>query len=714
MDGVRPVSPFAAAMVVSVMVSKPKPKKIFWHLFIIFLILSLGIFLFGYFHYKHQVARIKKDKQDDLAAIMELKIQQLINWRQERFNDAKVIFSDQFLARRIQYYLQGKATSALKQEILNRLAGLMIYQYQKIILIGGQGEVKLSYPEERRACDTCSKELVAAAKQSKEIIFSNFYRDDVSNEICLSLLIPISSPDVKAAVGVILLKMDPRQFLYPLIQTWPTPSATAETELLRREGTEVVFLNELRHRPDSALSLRFPLNAPIVCATLVGGRGKGIIDGKDYRGKWVLAAGDHIPDSPWFLVAKVDQQEIFAPIATYVRNEIALLMALVASAGLGLAYVWRNQQAAFYHQQANLAQRYAYLNKYANDIIMIADQDSRLLEANDRAVESYGYERDELLRMSLVDLHPPKVRAFLEEKLHQVAKAEGLVFETSQQRRDGVSFPVEISLNLLEIEGRKFYQAIIRDVTERKQGEKALVESEKSLRRLAEQLMTARETERQRISLLLHDELGQALMLFKFQLSAIRDNLQREKSTSANDCLDMIQYLEGLVHKIRQLSRDLNPPNILEDMGFPGALKYLIGEIGKNFHTQPGKVAIDKIDPLFSPEALLSIYRIFQEALMNIGRHANASQFSIRVKKKQDHVSFMIQDNGTGFDKAEIMSQKMGKPGLGIPSMEERVKILGGSLDIQTKPGAGTKISFNLPIKRSGGGHETLPDNSCR
>ena len=688
------------------MASKPMPRKIFWYLFIIFLVLSLGILLIGYLFYARQVAHIKRDKQNELAAILDLKIQQINNWREERQGDAYVLFTDQFLALRIKDYLQGKATSALKQEILNRMASFMVYQYQKIILISGQGEVELSYPQERRGLDTYSKKLVAEASQSKKIIFSDLYREDMSNEIRLSLGIPILTPDDMALVGVILLIVDPHQFLYPLIQTWPTPSRTGETILLRRQGDEVVFLSELRHQKTSALTLRFPLNTPELDAARVARGIRGVLDGRDYRGRPVLAAGDRIPDSPWFLLAKADQQEILEPLAVLARETALLVLALVISSGLGLSYVWWNQQAAFYrrqfeieHDKAILAQRYAFLVKYANDIILLADQDMHLREANERAVESYGYDKDELLRMSLQDLHPPEDRPFLEEKVQQVAESEGLLFETRQQGKKGIPFPVEISLNLLKIEGQKIYQAIIRDVTERKLAEESLRRSEESLRHLTEQLLTAQETERQRISLLLHDELGQALMLFKFQLNAINDNLRKEKSKSGNDCLDMLQYLEGLIQKVRLLSKDLNSPYILEELGFQGALGYLIEEIGKNFHIQPGKVAIDKIDSLFSSQALIGIYRIFQEGLMNIGRHAHASQFSITVKKKKDHVSFVIQDNGTGFDKADITDPKGLKQGLGILSMEERVRILGGSINIQANPGEGTKISFNLPIK---------------
>lgn len=685
--------------------SQPKPQKIPWYLLLIFSFLLVGILLTGYIYYRHQVAHIKRNSQEYLMAILKLKTEQIVYWREERLDDAHLIFTDQFLALRINDYLQGKGTPALKQEILNRLAALMVYQYQKILLIGGQGEVELSFPPERRL-DPYNQKLVAEAMRSKEIIFSDLYREEVSHEIRLGLFVPILLPNHKAPVGVVILRIDPHQFLFPLIQTWPTPSRTAETVLLRKEDGEVVFLNELRDRQGSPLTLRLPLDAPDLCAAKVARGVVGVMEGKDYRGQEVLAAGGRIPDSPWFLLAKEDQQEIFAPIADLARHTILLQLALVVSVGLGLAYVWRNQQAAYYRGQFEterdksiLARRYAYLVKYANDIILLADQDLRLLEANDLAVESYGYGKDELLRMSLQDLHPAETRPILAEKLQEVERSEGLLFETSQQRKDGSTFPVEISLNLLEMEGQKVYQEIIRDVTKRKASAEALRESEKSLRHLTEQLLTAQETERQRISLLLHDELGQALMLFKFQLSAIEDNLQKAKSPQANDCLELLQYLDGLINKIRQLSRDLNPPGVLEEMGFQGALKYLIEEISKHFQIKARKVAIDEIEPLFSQEALVNIYRIFQECLTNIGRHAQASQISIKVKKKEDQVSFMIQDNGRGFDMGQIMGQNGLKPGLGLPSIEERVRILGGSISIKSKPGAGTKISFNLPIK---------------
>ena len=814
------------------MSSQPKPKKIFWTLLLIFIFLSLGIWIIGYLQYVHQVAHIKHDKQNDLAAIMDLKIQQIVNWRNERIADAKVIRDDPFFAQRVKELLEGQETAGLKTKILRLMQSLTHYQYQNILLIDKEDHLRLSFPREQRTLPPHIFKLAAQVIKNDKIIFSDLYADK-NNKIRLSLLAPILEPNGggRRVMAVISLGIDPHQFLYPLIQSWPTASRTAEILLLHRQGNKVVFLNELRHRQCRPLSFSLPINSGELCAVMAAHDKREIAEGPDYRGIPVVAAGDRVPDSPWFLLAKVDQQEIFQPIAEYIRQTTLLLLALVGSAGLGLAYVWRNQQAASYRQQFEmerdklvLAQRYEYLTQYANDIIILADQEMRLLEANDRAVEAYGYARDELLQLSLGDLHPEETRPLLEENLRRAEELGGLLFETSQQRKDGTIFPAEISLRLLELEGRKVYQAIIRnvtqrrlaeealrrseaslaeaqriahlakwewdltqnkvsrnaegyrifgqtpqkspftheiflssvhpddlpkvkqevekaltsgrygpydyrivwrdgtvrflhsrgevsfdaqgrplrmvgtaqDITEQKHAEEALRESEENLRYLTKQLLTAQEAERQRVSLMLHDELGQALMLFKFQLSAIRDNLRNENSNFAKDCQEVLQYLDGLIDKVRQLSQDLNPPGILAEVGFQASLNYLIEGVVKNYNIQSHKVVIDEIEPLFSKEALINIYRIIQECLINIGRHARASRITVEIKKNGDQVACSIRDNGEGFDSSEALRLS---PGLGLPSMKERVRILGGSFNLWSKPGAGTRVSFKLPVR---------------
>ena len=150
----------------------------------------------------------------------------------------------------------------------------------------------MSVPEGEKVLDPFSKTLVLEAARNKRVILSDLYRDETSNVIRLSLLVPIviqrgGSP---VTVAVILLRIDPQRFLYPLIQSWPTPSRSSETLLIRREGEEVVFLNELRHRKNTALTLRFPISRQGLPAAMAARGQEGIAEGFDYRGVPVLAA----------------------------------------------------------------------------------------------------------------------------------------------------------------------------------------------------------------------------------------------------------------------------------------------------------------------------------------------------------------------------------------------------------------------------------------
>ena len=672
------------------------------YLMLIFIFLSVGILTSGYLYYKNQEDYIIREKQQELSAIIALKIDQIISWRQERIDYASTIMDDQFLSIRVRDFIKSRTKLLFKKQITERLTSLASFQYQSLTLIDPQGNVRLSVPTLERRVTPYVISLANQAMETQKVVFSDLYLDE-NSKVMLSVLAPllVIQGNAKVTVGVILIRIEPYLFLYPLIKSWPTPSLTGETELIRRDGNEVIFLNELRHRENIPLNLRFPVDSPKLVAAMIARGMKGIVEGLDYRGVPVLAVGGLIPDSPWFLVAKVDADEIYAPLKKLGRQLVFLLIVLIGTAGISVAYFQRNQQTKFFRQQYEaerkrraLAQRYEYLTRFANDIILVTDQSLRIVEANDRAVTSYEYTRDELLNLHLIDLYPPGSEQVLETLMRHVDEESGLIFEAMQQRKNGTTFPVEISLRLLELEGQKLFQEIIRDITERQRTEEVLKQSEKNMRYLASQLLSAQEDERKRLSHELHDELGHALLTLKLQVGSVKDQLSPQQLTLKKEAEKILEFINATIEEVRRLYLDLSPGD-LEDLGLTTALRSLVDDFSQLQKHIRWTIKLDNLDGLFALSTQTAIYRIVQEALTNIGKHAKPKKVFLGIKREKQSVSFSIIDDGIGFTQPKVVAEKKT---LGLLAMEERVKILGGAFELWSQENRGTKITFTIPI----------------
>ncbi|MBM4274600.1 MAG: PAS domain S-box protein [Deltaproteobacteria bacterium] len=238
------------------------------------------------------------------------------------------------------------------------------------------------------------------------------------------------------------------------------------------------------------------------------------------------------------------------------------------------------------------------------------------------------------------------------------------------------------------------------DITARKEAEARLQDSEKKLRFLASQLLDAQESERRRISRELHDELGQALTLLKMHLVAIEEKIPAKLGGVKGNCEYLLSYIDQIIENVRRLSWDLSP-SILEDLGLSSSLRHLLHEICKNHEIICSK-KIDGIGLLFSPALQTTIYRIFQESLTNICKHARATRVVVDIKRQGNRITFALTDNGVGFDVDVALSRNVAERRLGLTAIQERMHLAGGTLHIWSKRGKGTRITFTLPIDRKG------------
>jgi PAS domain S-box-containing protein len=235
------------------------------------------------------------------------------------------------------------------------------------------------------------------------------------------------------------------------------------------------------------------------------------------------------------------------------------------------------------------------------------------------------------------------------------------------------------------------------EVTDRLQAEESLKESEARLRHLSSRLLDAQEAERKRIAAELHDELGHALLAIKLHLGALGRGLTPEQKTLAENIEALQPFIDGVLDNVRRLYFDLSPGN-LEDLGLTGALRQMLGEFAKQHKEIRWQIRLDNLDREFSPPTQTVIYRIVQEILTNIGKHAKPSRVSVRVKRNPTAAFFTVEDNGCGFDTSQVHSLDDPNRGLGLAAMEERVLMQRGTLEIISRENQGTRIAFTLPL----------------
>jgi PAS domain S-box-containing protein len=321
----------------------------------------------------------------------------------------------------------------------------------------------------------------------------------------------------------------------------------------------------------------------------------------------------------------------------------------------------------------------------------------KFIEFNPAFLKIFGYEsRDELLSMTVSDIYKDskKREAFNEKMLKEgYVKDEENVY----MRKDGTTFTGAVSaVAVRDHDGRvSYYDGIVEDITKRKEVEKALQESQEDLQRLAGKLISTQEAERRLLAREMHDDISQRLAI----LAIDAGKLERLCEDSANPIVETLQDMKNrlvdLSSDIHAISRQLHP-SILDDLGLFDAVKAEC----QGFRRREGITV--KYEPKAIPyqlpkDAALTLFRIVQEGLRNVAKHAQTQDANVSLFGMDDSIYLSISDDGVGFDYSEARK----KPGLGLASMEERVRLIQGEISIKSEPGKGTVIEVRAPLTGS-------------
>ncbi len=412
---------------------EPTERHTEWSLLLIFAGLSLGIVVGGTFYYRHYERQFRAAAERQLAAIAELKVGELAQYRKERLEDAAIFFNNAAFSRLVRRFFDHPEDVDARWQIQEWTDKLMATdQYDLIRLLDAQGVTRLSSPAGAPPISSFVSQRIPEILRSGRVAFQDFHRNEHDQRVYLDILIPFfDKQNANRPLGVFYLRIDPEKYLYPFIQHWPVPSRTAETLLVRRDGNAALFLNELKFQTNTALNLRVPLgntNAPAVKAILGE---KGIVEGRDYRGEPVLAALQAIPDSPWFLVARIDTAEVFAPMRARLWQVAVMIGVLIFGSATGVGLVWRQQRSRFYRAQYESAEalrrsetKFRTVADWTYDMELWRGPDGRFLYVSPSAERITGYRAEEFMadpELTLKITHPDDL-AMVKEHQQKVSQ----------------------------------------------------------------------------------------------------------------------------------------------------------------------------------------------------------------------------------------------------------------------------------------------------
>ena len=331
-----------------------------WYILTI-LAFSFLVSIAGYSLVQQQKQFLLRDKQNEIATIADLKTAQLVQWRKERIAEGASIRANAMMARRINDYIVGRDKAAVRKEFELWMANLIdLGGYSRGILFSEHGEIIATDSVLKKPLTQHYFDLVAEAAEKHELILADFHADGIGSPFDLDLAIPIIdyTGSRSRCIAVLVLDIDPVDRLFPLIQSWPTTSPTAETLLVKREGDTVLFLNDLRHRKKTSTPFQCPItdiNMPAVRAAL--GQ-EGSFTGTDYRNVAVLCATRVIPGTHWGMVSKIDISEVLKPLTKSIWMVVSAGMVVVITMVLGVFLLGIRKKAETLGKLVEIEQRH--------------------------------------------------------------------------------------------------------------------------------------------------------------------------------------------------------------------------------------------------------------------------------------------------------------------------------------------------------------------
>ncbi len=416
----------------------------------------------------------QKTNHDLLTSVARMTAAQIQQGRSELRNDVNELVTAPGLVSSYQEYLQTKSPESKKQVMIRMVKRQANWQMTGITLVDMKGAFQIGTSNKYTSIPSSIKALISTAIKRSDIIIHDMETLPLDSTKRLCVVAPIIASDQKTKLGAALCFLVTSRRFYPILHGWPNPSVNAETLLVIKQGNNALVLHPTRFRKSSTMSDAWPITNDSVPSTKAVNGYEGVITGTDYRNHSVISVTIKLPDTNWYVVSKIDRAETLglintnkALIVTVISGLLFLVIAITVS---GWHFLKRDQYKQAYEaelQKQALALHYQALIQNAVDIILLADTDNRIIDANELAVQTYGYTRDQLLSMSVFDLVSSEHKDASHDRAVQLKTVDILTFNSQHIKENGELMYVEGRARTIETAGKHYIQLIMRDASEK-------------------------------------------------------------------------------------------------------------------------------------------------------------------------------------------------------------------------------------------------------